>query len=103
MKSYKNTEFICGKRKFTAGGCISVFIYGRCLSAGLEESVPVALVGVAEVLVLNDDHVSVTDFFERAEAQVVDPELSHNHTAAPATKGKEEQEEKTGGKKKKKV
>ena len=46
-----------------------------------------AFIGVAQVLVLNDDHVSITDFFEGAKAQVVDTELGHNHAAATATRG----------------
>lgn len=44
------------------------------------------LVSVAKVLVLNDDHVSIADFFEGAKAQGADAELSHNHTAATTTK-----------------
>lgn len=47
-----------------------------------------AFVGVAQVLVLNDDHVSIADFFQGAKAQGGDTELSHNHTAATTTKKK---------------
>lgn len=44
-----------------------------------------AFLGVAQVRVLHDDHVSVADFFERAQAQVADAQLEYRHTAA-ATK-----------------
>lgn len=47
-----------------------------------------AFVGVAQVLVLDDDHVSIADFFQGAKAQGGDTELSHNHTAATTTKKK---------------
>lgn len=45
-------------------------------------------VSVAQVLVLNNNHVSITDFFEGAKAQRGDTKLSHNHTAAATTKRK---------------
>lgn len=45
-------------------------------------------VSVAQVLVLHDDHVSITDFFEGAKAQRGDTKLSHSHTAAATTKRK---------------
>lgn len=38
-----------------------------------------ALIGVAQVAVLCDDHVSITDLFEGAEAQVTDIKLCHDH------------------------
>lgn len=60
-----------------------------------------AFFGVAQVLVLNDNHVSIADFLEGAKAQVVDIELSHNHTAATTSKkNKVEQEEKKEKKRK---
>lgn len=40
--------------------------------------------GIAEVIILNNDHISIADLFEGAKAKVVDTELSHNHTAASA-------------------
>lgn len=46
-----------------------------------------AFVGVAEVLVLHDEHISIANLFEGAKAQVADTELSHHHAAATATKG----------------
>lgn len=49
-----------------------------------------AFVGVAQVLVLDDDHVSIADFFQGAKAQGGDTELSHNHTAATTTKKKKD-------------
>lgn len=58
-----------------------------------------AFFGVAQILALNDDHISIADFFEGAKAQVVDPELSYNHAAATTTKekksgtGREEEKE----------
>lgn len=55
-----------------------------------------AFVGVAQVVVLNDDHVSIADFFEGTKAQVVDSELSYHQTTATTTKDKivEQEEEK---------
>lgn len=50
-------------------------------------------VGVAQVLVLNDDHISIADFFEGAKAQVANTKLSHNYAAAPTTKKKKVQQE----------
>lgn len=41
-------------------------------------------IGVAQVPVLNDDHISITDFFQGSKAQGGDGELSHNHAAAAA-------------------
>ncbi len=58
-----------------------------------------AFVGVAQVLVFNDDYVSIADFFEGAKAQVADTELSHSHAAAPTTKKKKVEQEEKGGKK----
>lgn len=43
-------------------------------------------VGVAEVLVFHDDHVSIANLLERAKAKVVDMELSHHHAAATTVK-----------------
>lgn len=45
-------------------------------------------IGVAQVLVLNDDHISIADFFQGPKAQGGDGELSHNHAAAAAVKKK---------------
>lgn len=79
---------------FTTSGHISMF-YVSTLAFWFEESRPVALTGVAQVLVLNNDHVSIADFFKGAKAQVLDIKLSHNHTAATTTERKKvEQEEK---------
>lgn len=47
-------------------------------------------IGVAQVLVLNDDHISIADFFQGSKAQGGDTELSHNHAAAAAVKEKKE-------------
>lgn len=56
-----------------------------------------ALIGVAQVLVPNNDHVSIADFFEGAKAQGLDIKLNDNHAAAPTITGKKvEQEEKSG-------
>lgn len=44
-----------------------------------------AFLGVAQVGVLDDDHVSIADFFEGAKAQMFDAQLGDSHTAA-ATK-----------------
>lgn len=74
--------------QLTTRGRISIFIYGGTLAVRFEEPRPVVFVGVAQVLVLNDDHVAVADFFEGAEAQGGDTELNHNHAAATATKKK---------------
>lgn len=47
-----------------------------------------ALVGVTQVLVLDDDHVSIADLFERAKPQVADAKLSYSHAADTTIKGK---------------
>lgn len=50
-----------------------------------------AFSGVAQVLVLCDDYVSITDFFQGMKAQGGDTELSHNHTATTTTKKRREE------------
>lgn len=56
-----------------------------------------AFSGVAQVLVLCDDYVSITDFFQGTKAQGSDTELSHNHTATSTTKKKKKRREKKAG------
>lgn len=51
-----------------------------------------ASVGVAEIVVLDDDHVTIADFFEGTKAQVADVKLSNGNAAAtpfPPKKGKQ--------------
>lgn len=71
-------------RRTTRGG-VGVVVNIGTLAAGLEKSLPVASVGVAQVDVLGDGHVSVADFFQRAKAQGGDADVCHNH-ALDATK-----------------
>lgn len=66
--------------------CISFHV--GALRFGLEESFPVASVGVAEIGVLEDDHVTVADFFEGAKAQIADVKLSNGNAAATPTQDK---------------
>lgn len=70
--------------QFTTCGSVGVLLQGDALAVGLEEPLPVAFVGVAQVLVLHDDHISVADLFEGAKAQGGDAELSHDQAAAAA-------------------
>lgn len=49
---------------------IALQLYG--LPVGLEQLLPVAFLGVAEVGVLGDDHVSIADLLQRAKTQVGD-------------------------------
>lgn len=80
--------------QFTTSGRISI-LYSSTLTFWFEESRPVALIGVAQVLVLNNNYISITNFSEGAKAQVLDIELNNNHTAATTIEGKKvEQEEK---------
>lgn len=53
-----------------------------------------AFVSVAQVRVLHDDHISIADFSQGAEAQVADAELSHHQTAATTIKERKVQQEK---------
>lgn len=64
----------------TTRGAVGVVVKTGALSAGLEKSLPVAFVGVAQIWVLGDGHVSVADFFQRAEAQRGDADACHNYT-----------------------
>lgn len=47
-----------------------------------------AFTGVAQVLVLHDDHVSIADFFQGAKAQRCDTETRNHQTTATAAKKK---------------
>lgn len=95
-------DFVVGNQiQFTTCGSISIFFYGSTLAFWFEEPFPVAIVGVAQVPVLNDDHVSIADFFEGPKAQVVDIKMSHNHAAATTTKEKKKVEQKEKKKKRK--
>lgn len=71
--------------KLTARGAVGVVVNAGALAGGLEKSLPVAFVGVAQVWVLGDGHVSVADFFQRAEAQGGDADARYNY-ALDATK-----------------
>lgn len=81
-------------RELTTSGSISVFFYCCNLAFGFEELLPEAFVCVAKVLVLDDHNFSITDFFKRSKAQVVDIELDHDHTAATPTQQRVERKEK---------
>lgn len=76
------------KFQFTTSGDIDI-PYSSTLAFWFEQSRPVAFVCVAQVLVLNNDYVSITDFSEGAEAQVLDIQLRKNHTADTTIEGKE--------------
>lgn len=77
----------------TTRGSVGVVVNTGALAAGLEQSLPVAFVGVAQVWVLGDGHVSVADFLQGAKAQGGDADVGHNH-ALDATKMEEKLEEK---------
>lgn len=64
----------------TTRGAVGIVVNAGALAAGLEKSLPVAFVGVAEIFVLGDGHVSVVDFLQRAEAQRGDAHACHNYT-----------------------
>lgn len=49
-----------------------------------------ALLGVTQVLVPDDDHVSVTDFSERAKAQVADAQVTYDQAAGATVREREE-------------
>lgn len=72
----------------TTRGGIRVALNGGALAAGYKKSPPVVFVGVAQVLVLRDDHIPVADFLQRAKAQGGDAQLSHSQTADATTKKK---------------
>lgn len=72
--------------QLTTGGSISIVFNGSALAIWFEEPHPVGFVGVAQVLVLNDDHISIADFFQGSKAQGGDGEMSHNHATAAAVK-----------------
>lgn len=67
------------KRGRTTRGAVGVVVNTGALAAGLEKSLPVAFVGVAQVWVLGDGHITVADFFQRAKAQGGDADVCHNH------------------------
>lgn len=73
------------KTRRTTCGAVGIVVNTGALAAGLEKSLPVAFVGVAQVWVLGDGHVSVADFFQGAEAQGGDADICHNY-ALDATK-----------------
>lgn len=77
------------KIQFTTLASVSIILYCGTLTFGFEEPLPVAFIGVAQVAVLHDDHVSIADLFEGAEAQVADVELSHDHATDSTNKGKQ--------------
>lgn len=72
----------------TTRGAVGVVVNAGPLATGLEQSLPVAFVGVAQVWVLGDGHITVADFFQRAKAQGGDADGGHNH-ALDATKMEE--------------
>lgn len=72
----------------TTHGAVGVVVNAGALATGLEQSLPVAFVGVAHVWVLGDGHITVADFFQRAKAQGGDADVGHNH-ALDATKMEE--------------
>lgn len=68
-----------GRVRRTTRVAVGIVVNAGALAAGLEESLPVAFVGVAQIWVLGDGHVSVADFFQRAEAQGGDADAGHNY------------------------
>lgn len=66
-------------RRRTTLGAVGVVVHTGALAAGLEESLPVAFIGVAKISVLGDGHVSVADLLEGAETQRADANACHNY------------------------
>lgn len=61
-----------GENSFTTGDSISISWHFDTLSFRFEEAIPVFKAGVAEMLIVTDDHITITDLSQRPQAQMCD-------------------------------